>query len=137
METNYDEPHFTSHVSLLLVLILPKHSWTKKEIEEMKEKLSFLVVMMDRRFGKRTVRLSSQRTVPTLKRGDGSMMFWSCFSLSGIGKLIAIRGIMKSEDYIKIWDENLQLSAQNLDLGWWFIFHQDNDPQHTSKSVTA
>ena len=24
---------------------------------------------------------------------------------------------MKSEDYIKILDENLQLSAQNLDLG--------------------
>ena len=25
---------------------------------------------------------------------------------------------MKSEEYIQIMDENLQLSAQNLDLGW-------------------
>ena len=44
---------------------------------------------------------------------------------------------MKSEDYIKIQGKNLQLSAQNLHLGWWFTFQQDNDPKHMSKSVTA
>ena len=44
---------------------------------------------------------------------------------------------MKSEDYIKILDENLQLSAQNFDLGWWFTFQQNNDPKRTSKTVTA
>ncbi len=64
-------------------------------------------------------------------------MFWGCFSSRGTGQLIAIRGIMKSEDYIKILDENLQLSVQNLDLSRQFTFQQDNDPKHTSKSVTV
>ena len=45
------------------------------------------------------------------------MIFWSCFSSKRTGQLIAIRGIMKSEDDIKIPGENLQLSMQNLDLG--------------------
>ena len=40
---------------------------------------------------------------------------------------------MKSEDYIKFLDENLQLSAQ----GRWYTFQQDNDHKHTSKSVTV
>ena len=51
--------------------------------------------------------------VPTLKHGS-SMMFWGCFSSRGTGQFIAIRGVRKSEDYIKILDENLQLSVQNL-----------------------
>ena len=62
------------------------------------------------------------------------MMFWGCFSSRGIGQLIAI---MKSEDYLKILDENLQLSMQNVDLGQWLTFQQDNDPKDMSKSVTA
>ena len=32
-------------------------------------------------------------------------MFWGCFSLGGTGQLIAIRGIMKSEDWIKILEK--------------------------------
>ena len=40
--------------------------------------------------------------------------------MEGAGKSIAIRGIMKSEDYIKIQ----QLSAQNLDLNQRFTFQQ-------------
>ena len=44
---------------------------------------------------------------------------------------------MQSEDYIKIQNENQLLSAQNIDLDWQFVFQQDNDPKHTSKSVTV
>ena len=51
--------------------------------------------------------------------------------------LIAIRGIMICEDTTKILDENLWLSAQNLDLGHQFTLQQDNHPKHTSKSVTV
>ena len=74
--------------------------------------------------------------MPTLKDGGGSML-WGCFSSKGTGQLIAIRGIMKSEDYINTLDENLQLSAQNLDLGQWFTYQQNNDPKHMTKLVTA
>ena len=48
-----------------------------------------------------------KNTVQTLKYGGGSMMFSGCFSSRGTGQLIAIRGIMKPENYIKIHDENL------------------------------
>ena len=78
-----------------------------------------------------------KNTVPTLKLGSSSMMFWGCFSSRETGQLIAIRGIMKSEDYIKILDENLQRSVQILDLCQQFTFQQDNDPKHMSESVSA
>ena len=78
-----------------------------------------------------------KNAVPTSKHGGSSMKFWSCFSLRGTGQLILIREIKKSEDYIKILDKNLQLSAQNLDLGWQFTFQQDDHPKYMSKSVTV
>ena len=53
------------------------------------------------------------------------------------GQLIAMRAIMKSEDYIKTLDENLQLSVQNPNLSWRFTFQQNNDHKHMFKSVTA
>ena len=40
---------------------------------------------------------------------------------------------MESEYYIKILNENLQLAAQNPDLGQRFTFQQDNDLKHTSQ----
>ena len=43
----------------------------------------------------------SKNIMPTLKHGGSSMIFWGCFSSRGTGKWIAIRGLMKSEDYIK------------------------------------
>lgn len=45
-------------------------------------------------------------------------------------------GIMKPAGYIKVLYENLHISAQNRYLGRRFIFHQDNDPRQTSKSVS-
>ena len=65
------------------------------------------------------------------------MIFWACFSSKGTGQLIAIRGIMKSEDNIKISDENLQIPAQNIHQGHLYTSQQDNDPKLTSTSVTA
>ena len=68
MEADYDKPFFTNYVTLLLCLILPKHSWRKKiafgnkYYEVIKQKLSFFDLTMYRRFGTRKVRLSSQRT---------------------------------------------------------------------------
>ena len=52
-----------------------------------------------------------KNTVSTLKHGEASVMFLGCFSSRETGRLNAIREIMKSENYIEIMDENLQLSA--------------------------
>lgn len=78
-----------------------------------------------------------KNTVPTVKHGGGSVMFWGSFSSSGTGKLVVIDGIMKSDDYIAILDENLKVSARNLGLGKRWVFQQDNDPKHKSKATTA
>ena len=78
-----------------------------------------------------------KNTVPTVKHGGGSMMFWGCFSSSGTGNLVAIDGIMRSDDYIRILDENLKPSALSLGLGRRWAFQHDNDPKHTSKATTT
>ncbi len=72
-------------------------------------------------------------TVPTVKRGGGSIMLWGCFSAAGTGRLVAIEGKMNAAKYRDILDENLLQSAQDLRLGRRFTFQQDNDPKHTAK----
>ena len=62
--------------------------------------------MMYRRFDARKGFLS-KNSVPTLKHGGDSMMFLACFRPRGSGQLIAVREIIKFDDYIKILDENL------------------------------
>ena len=49
-----------------------------------------------------------------IKTWSGSMMFWGCFSSVGTGELIAIRGMMKSDDCIKTLDENLNYQCKIL-----------------------
>ena len=44
---------------------------------------------------------------------------------------------MKSKDFIKILDENLQQSVQDFDQGWQFSSQQNNDLKCTSQSVTV
>ena len=61
------------------------------------------------------------------------MIFLFCFSSQDMGQLIEIRGIMKSEGYIKMKTFNYQ--SKVLNPGRRFTFQQDNDPKHTSKSV--
>lgn len=80
---------------------------------------------------------SPKNTVPTVKHGGGSLMFWGCFSNSGTGRLVSINGTMKSQDYIEILNGNLKKSAMDLGLGRRFTFQQDNDPKHKSKIVTS
>ena len=60
--------------------------------------------MMYRRFGakKKTEAFHPKNIAPALKDGSNLMMIWDCFISKGTGRLIAIKEIMKSEDYIKI-----------------------------------
>jgi hypothetical protein len=73
---------------------------------------------------------------PTVKYVGGSLMLWGCFASTGAGALvIKVNGIMNSSMYQDILANNLVDSAGRLKLGFKWIFHEDNNPKHTSTST--
>jgi hypothetical protein len=48
------------------------------------------------------------------------------FQLKGTGRLVRIEAKMNGAKYREIFGENLLQSAQDLRLGRWFTFQQDN-----------
>jgi len=70
-------------------------------------------------------RFDPRYTAGTVKHKGGNIMVWGAFSLSGIGPLHRIAGIME-----KVM---LPHARQNMPRGW--VLQQDNDPKHTAKSV--
>ncbi len=86
-------------------------------------------------YRKRNEAFKENNTVPTVKHG-GLKMFWGCFAAAGTGCLDCVNGIMKSDDYQRILGRNIVASVRKLHLhqrSW--VFQQDNDPKHTSKST--
>ncbi|KAK3522444.1 hypothetical protein QTP86_011011 [Hemibagrus guttatus] len=69
-------------------------------------------------------------TIPTVKHGGGSIMLWGCISATGTRRLVRIERKMNAAMYRDILDESLLQSALDLRLGRWFIFQQDNNPEH-------
>ena len=57
----------------------------------------------------------------TVKHGGGNTLVWGCFSYSGIGNLVEINGIMTGLGYLDIIKENLQMSAEKMNIGDNFI----------------
>ena len=74
-------------------------------------------------------------TIPMVKHGGGSIMFWGCFSEAGPGRLVRIEGKMNGAKYREILDENLLQSPQDFRLGRRFTFQQNNDPKHKAKTT--
>lgn len=72
--------------------------------------------------------------IPTVKYSGGSVM-WDCLTSKGPGNLVRRHGIMDSIKYQEILVQNLSASARSLKLGRHWVFQQDNDPKHTSKST--
>ena len=85
---------------------------------------------------KKNEAFKAKNTIPTVKHGGGSLMFWGCFSAKSVGALVCVNGIVKKEDYRDILEVNLKQSARNLGMGRRWIFQPDNDPKHTSKLVS-
>ncbi|KFM72996.1 Transposable element Tc1 transposase, partial [Stegodyphus mimosarum] len=56
-------------------------------------------------------------------------------SAAELNNLVCIDSTMNNALYLNILKDNLGLSAQNLDTGNNFIFHQDNDSKHTALNV--
>ena len=77
--------------------------------------------------------LAQKNIRPTFKSGRESVLVWGCFTYMGVGKIAFIDGNFKSNDYIKILEDNLPDTISHLKLEDDFIFQQDNDPKHTSQ----
>ena len=105
--------------------------WTDETKVELLVKHNYCTI-----YRKQNEAFKEKNTVPMVKHGGGSQMFWGCFAASGTGCLDCVHGIMKSEDHQRIVERNLGPSVRKLGLrqrSW--VFQQDNDPKHTSKST--
>ena len=68
--------------------------------------------------------------MPTAKHGEGSLMIWGCFSLSGVGHICRVEGSINFSRYQNII-KTYMLPSCTKDV----IFQQDNAPPHTSRST--
>jgi len=79
-------------------------------------------------------RRGETKVVRTVKH-SAKVNLWGCFSESGFGKLVLIRGILKSDQMVQIYQSGLLPSANKLfgtnSRDW--VLLEDNDPKHRSK----
>ncbi|KAI5153453.1 hypothetical protein ENBRE01_3192 [Enteropsectra breve] len=59
-------------------------------------------------------------------------MVWGAISYNGVGNLVFIEDILDSIKYIQLLSNNLEASADKMNLGS-FIIQQDGATFHTSK----
>ncbi|KAI4892727.1 hypothetical protein NFI96_009610 [Prochilodus magdalenae] len=81
--------------------------------------------------------LQEKHLLPTVKFGGGFIMLWGCGASTGTGNLVKVEGRMDSNQYQQILETNVQESVTKLKLCQGWIFQQDNDPKHYSKSTNA
>ncbi|KAI4901652.1 hypothetical protein NFI96_012830 [Prochilodus magdalenae] len=86
---------------------------------------------------KKNTALQEKHLLPTVKFGGGSIMLWGYVDSTGTGNLVKVEGRMDSNQYQQILETNVQESVKKLKLRRGWIFQQDNDPKHCSKSTNA
>ncbi|KAI4873949.1 hypothetical protein NFI96_010170 [Prochilodus magdalenae] len=86
---------------------------------------------------KKNTALQEKHLLPTVKFGGGSIMLWGCVASTGTGNLVKVEGRMDSNQYQQILETNVQESVTKLKLRRGWIFQQDNDTKHCSKSTNA
>uniref|UniRef100_A0A3B1K9S8 Tc1-like transposase DDE domain-containing protein n=1 Tax=Astyanax mexicanus TaxID=7994 RepID=A0A3B1K9S8_ASTMX len=70
-----------------------------------------------------------KENMKTVKHGAGSITAY------GPGRLAFIDGSIHSKLYQRILKENIRTFVYDLDLRRRWVMHQDNDPEHTSRSA--
>lgn len=81
-------------------------------------------------------RKKSPPTLPTQRHGGGSIMFWGCMSINGVGDLVQIDGNVNQAVYIELLNNSAFQSGDKL-IGQDFILQQDNAPCHKGRNVTS
>lgn len=75
-----------------------------------------------------------QYTIKTVKHGGAKINIWGCFSYHGVGPVVLIQGNMDQHQYVSILQNHmLPYAEENIPLRW--VFQQDNDPKHTSRTA--
>lgn len=74
---------------------------------------------------------------PQVQNGGVSCMFWSCFSIYGVGPLVPIKGKLNSQKYKELLETYLLPYLQDIKKkhGVDMIFQQDNATPHIAKST--
>lgn len=55
-----------------------------------------------------------KNTVPPVKYGGGSLMFWGYFTAKGLGHLVTVDGMMRKKQYIDILSHILRESSTEV-----------------------
>ncbi|KAI4878085.1 hypothetical protein NFI96_027878, partial [Prochilodus magdalenae] len=108
------------------------HSFARKQLATLCATMDSHPAVPER---KKNAAYDPKNTVPTVKHGGGSIMFWGCFSAKGTGLLHRITGKMDGAMYRTILRDNLLPSARDLKMGRGWVFQHDNDPKHTAKAT--
>ncbi|KAI4904734.1 hypothetical protein NFI96_007845, partial [Prochilodus magdalenae] len=115
---------------------LRNNGFTSCSARKTRPKLNFFGLNSTRHvWRKKNAAYDPKNTVPTVKHGGGSIMFWGCFSAKGTGLLHRITGKMDGAMYRTILRDNLLPSARDLKMGRGWVFQHDNDPKHTAKAT--